>query len=280
MKPVTDALAADLANTARLIRLDVLDMIYTAGSGHLGGSLSSADILACLYFRQMRLKADDPCWPARDRFLLSKGHAAPALYAALARRGFMPLDELSTLRCLGSRLAGHPDCRKTPGVEIGAGPLGHGVSIGAGMALAARLDNLPYRTYVLLGDGELQAGIIWEGVMTAAKFGLDNLTVIVDANDVQLDGPVHSVMPVEPLIDKWQAFGWHVVEADGHDIRALLGAFDLTSRIKGRPSAIIARTTKGKGVSFMENRSGWHGLVPTAEEYALARRELEGQVDD
>jgi transketolase len=280
MKPITDSVVAELAEMARRIRLDVLEMVYRAQSGHLGGSLSCADILACLYFRHLQVDPVNPCWPERDRFLLSKGHAAPALYAALARREFFPPAELESLRCLNSRLQGHPDCKKTPGVDMGAGPLGHGVSVGVGMALAARLDHLTYRTCVLLGDGELQAGVIWEGVMAAAKFGLDNLVAIVDANDVQLDGPVHAVMPVEPLADKWRAFGWHVIETDGHNVRALLDALDLATRLRGRPTAIIARTTKGKGVSFMENRSAWHGRAPTAEEYHQARAELEGYLND
>lgn len=276
MRPIDDALVVELAGTATQIRLDVLDMVYRAQSGHLGGSFSAAEILACLYFRQMRLDPANPRWPARDRFLLSKGHAAPALYAVLARCGYMPIDELQTLRCLSSRLQGHPDCKKTPGVEMGAGPLGHGISVGVGMALAARLDGLDYRTYVLLGDGELQAGVIWEGIMAAAKFELGNLTAIVDSNDVQLDGTVHDIMPMEPLVDKWRAFGWYVIDSDGHNVRSLLEAMDLAARIQSRPTVIIARTTKGKGVSFMENKSIWHGRPPTEEEYRQARKELEG----
>jgi len=276
MQPVTDELVTSLANHARQIRLDVLDMIYRAQSGHLGGSLSAAEILACLYFHHMRIDPDDPCWLDRDRFLLSKGHAAPALYAALTRRGYMPVDELQSLRCLGTRLQGHPDCKKTPGVEMGAGPLGHGISVGAGMALAARMDGRNYRTYVLVGDGELQAGVIWEGVMAAAKFGLNNLVVIVDANDVQLDGAVHQIMPMEPLVDKWEAFGWYVIDADGHNVRAILDSLERANRIKGRPVVIVARTTKGRGVSFMENKSAWHGRPPTTEEYQLATQELGG----
>ena len=275
MRPIDDALVVELTDIAKGIRLDVLDMIYRAQSGHLGGSFSAAEILACLYFRQMRLDPANPCWPQRDRLLLSKGHAAPALYAALARRGYMPVEELQTLRCLNSRLQGHPDCKKTPGVEIGVGPLGHGVSVGVGMALAARLDGLDYRTYVLLGDGELQAGVIWEGIMAAAKFELGNLTAIVDSNDVQLDGAVHDVMPMEPLVDKWRAFGWYVIDVDGHNVRSLLDAMDLAARIHSRPTAIVARTTKGKGVSFMENKSVWHGRPPTDKEYEQARKELE-----
>jgi len=266
---------AELSSIARQIRLDVLDMIYHAGSGHLGGSLSCADILATLYFRQMRLAPAEACWPERDRFLLSKGHAAPALYSVLSLKGYIPRDELLSLRTLNSRLQGHPDCKKCPGVDIGAGPLGHGVSVGVGMALAGRLDRQDYRVYVLLGDGELQAGVIWEGAMAAAKYGLDKLIAIVDNDNVQLDGFVNDIMPIEPLADKWRAFGWDVLETDGHDVQALSRAFDAATELHGRPICIIAHTIKGKGVSFMENKSAWHGRVPTPDEYAQARRELE-----
>lgn len=274
MAPITEALVLEISDVARQIRLDVLDMVYHAQSGHPGGSLSAAEILACLYFHHMRLNPADPCWPNRDRFLLSKGHAAPALYSVLSQRGYIPREELASLRQLGSRLQGHPDCTKTPGVEIVAGPLGHGVSVGVGMALAARLDGLDYRTYVLLGDGELQAGVIWEGIMAAAKFGLDNLTAIVDSNGVQLDGVVHEIMPVEPLVEKWKSFGWYVIDTDGHDVRCLLQALTVATRIKGRPTAIIARTIKGKGVSFMEGLAAWHGKAPSEKQYRQAREEL------
>jgi len=216
------------------------------------------------------------CWPGRDRFLLSKGHAAPALYSVLSLKGYMPRDELLSLRQVNSRLQGHPDCKKCPGVDIGAGPLGHGVSVGVGMALAGRLDQLDFRVYTLLGDGELQAGVIWEGAMAAAKFGLDHLIAIVDRDRVQLDGFVADIMPIEPLADKWRSFGWHVLEANGHDVGDLITAFEAAAQVRGRPVCIIARTVKGKGVSFMENKSAWHGRVPTKEEYAQARKELEG----
>jgi transketolase len=267
---------AELAGMARQIRLDVLDMVYRAGSGHLGGSLSCAEILATLYFRQMRLGEPAACWPGRDRFLLSKGHAAPALYSALSLKGFIPREELLSLRQLSTRLQGHPDCKKCPGVDIGAGPLGHGVSVGVGMALAGRLDRQDYRVYVLLGDGELQAGVIWEGAMEAAKFGLDHLIAIVDNDEVQLDGFVRDIMPIEPLADKWRSFGWRVLECDGHDVAALSATFDRAAQPAGQPVCVIAHTRKGKGVSFMENKAAWHGKVPTAAEYAQARRELEG----
>jgi transketolase len=272
---------AEIAAVARQIRLDVLDMIYRAGSGHLGGSLSCAEILATLYFGHMRLGSQpgapaDACSPDRDRFLLSKGHAAPALYSVLSLKGYIPREELASLRQLNSRLQGHPDCKKCPGVDIGAGPLGHGVSVGVGMALAGRLDGRDYRVYVLLGDGELQAGVIWEGAMAAAKFGLDHLIAIVDNDEVQLDGFVRDIMPIEPLRDKWAAFGWNVIECDGHSVPDLLVALGAATAGRGQPTVIIAHTVKGKGVSFMEHKSVWHGRVPTPAEYEQARAELEG----
>jgi len=275
MTTIPDKKIAEISSIARQIRLDVLDMVYRRQSGNLGGSFSAAEILASLYFHQLRLGPENACSSDRDRLLLSKGHAAPALYSVLTLRGLMPREYLGTFRGFGSLLQGHPDCRKTPGVEIGAGPLGHGVAIGAGMALAARLDGLDYRTYVLLGDGELQAGIIWEGVMEAAKWHLDNLTAIVDDNGVQLDGPVAEIMPLEPLDAKWRAFGWHVIEADGHDVRSLLDALDAATRVDGKPTVVIAHTVKGKGVSFMEGKSAWHGRAPNKEQYEQAKKELE-----
>ena len=252
-------------------------MIHRAGSGHPGGSLSAAEIIAALYFHQLRLDPAHPDWPERDRFFLSKGHAAPLLYAALAHRGFFPREELATLRRIGSRLQGHPDRLKTPGVEMTAGVLGHGLSIGVGLALAARLNHAPYRTYVLLGDGEIQAGVIWEGAMAAAKYGLDHLTAILDYNGVQLDGPVHEIMPLEPAMDKWRAFNWHVIEIDGHNMGQVLDALGEATHIHARPTIIVAHTVKGKGVSFMENQSKWHGRAPSDEELRIALAELEGR---
>lgn len=263
-----------LQKQATAIRRAVLNMVYGAGSGHLGGSLSAADIVAVLYFHQLRIDPSRPQWPGRDRFILSKGHAAPALYAALAMRGFFPESELGTLRQLDSRLQGHPDRNKTPGVEMTAGALGHGVSIGVGLALAAALNGEDYRSYVVLGDGELQAGVVWEGAMTAAKYHLEKLTVILDLNGVQLDGMVADIMPLEPVADKWRAFGWHVLEIDGHNMRQILEALDLAPKIHGKPTIIIARTVKGKGVSFMEHKSAWHGRAPTKEQYEQAVAEL------
>jgi transketolase len=272
----SEELVAELSSVAMDLRRAVVEMVHRAGSGHPGGSLSPAEIVAALYFHQLRIDPDRPEWPSRDRFILSKGHAAPLLYAALARRGFFSVEELATLRQLGSRLQGHPDRLKTPGVEMTAGFLGHGISIGVGLALAAQLNGMDYRTYVLVGDGETQAGVIWEGAMEAAKYRLSNLTVILDYNDVQLDGPVHEIMPIAPVVDKWRAFNWAVIEINGHNVRQVLEALDAAKDIHHRPTIIVAHTTKGKGVSFMENRSAWHGRAPTDEEYAQALAELGG----
>jgi transketolase len=267
----------DLEEQARNLRIDSLDLIYRRQAGHPGGSLSPAEIMAALYFCRMRLDPSKPEWPERDRFILSKGHASAILYAALARRGFCPLDDLQGWGELECHLQGHPDCMKTPGVEMTSGVLGHGIAIGAGLALAGRMKGLGYRVYVLLGDGECQAGIVWEGAMMAAKYRLNKLTAIVDYNDVQLDGPVHEIMPLEPFADKWRAFNWAVIEIDGHNVRQILEAFDLAEKTHDRPTVILARTIKGKGVSFMENDARWHGLAPNEEQYALAVAELRGE---
>jgi len=267
-------LIKELEEKAQQLRMDALKMIHRRGQGHPGGSLSAAEIISALFFHQLRIDPHHPDWPERDRFILSKGHAAPLLYATLAHRGFFPREELATLRQIDSRLQGHPDRLRTPGVEMTAGALGHGLPIGVGLALAARLDGASYRTYVLLGDGEIQAGVIWEGAMAAAKYRLDQLTAILDYNDVQLDGPVHEIMPLEPVVDKWQAFHWHVMEVDGHNMRQILDALDEVQNIHGGPTIIVAHTTKGKGVSFMENRSAWHGRAPSDEELRIALAEL------
>jgi transketolase len=277
----SEQLVREMSRKAQQFRLQVLDMVFGVQSGHLGGSFSAAEIMTCLYFHHLRLDPARPDWPERDRFLLSKGHAAPMLYTILAARGFFPWEELKTFRQLDSRLAGHPERCRTPGIDMSAGPLGHGVSVGTGLALAARLSNQPWRTYVLVGDGEMQAGILWEGAMAASKYRLDNLTVIVDANDVQLDGRVHDIMPLEPVLDKWRAFGWHVLEVDGHNVRHILDALDMARDVRGRPTAIVAHTIKGKGVSFMENQSTWHGKAPNREQYEQAQAELrEGLSND
>ncbi len=272
-----ESLIVELEEQARELRLGSLDIIYRRQAGHPGGSLSIAEIMAALFFYKMRLDPRRPDWPERDRFILSKGHASAILYAVLARRGFFPVEDLKQWGALNCHLQGHPDRLKTPGVDMTSGILGHGVAIGAGLALAARLNNLNYRVYVLLGDGECQAGVVWEGAMAAAKYRLANLTAIVDYNDVQLDGPVHEIMPLEPLIEKWRDFNWTVSEINGHAIPQILEALDTVSEIHNRPTVIVAHTTKGKGVSFMENKSQWHGIPPDDAQYAQAVAELRGE---
>jgi transketolase len=250
-------------------------MLYRAGSGHLGGSLSATDILVALFFGEMRSKADNPCWIDRDRFILSKGHGAPAYYAILARLGYFPREELFTLRQFGSILQGHPDSGCTPGVEIPTGSLGQGLSIANGLALAARLNSHGSRVYVLMGDGEVQEGQIWEAAMTAAHYELDNLVGILDRNRLQIDGHTAEVMSIEPIADKWRAFGWQTLEVDGHDIGQLQEAFRVCKETKGRPSMIIAHTVKGKGVSIFEGQKKYHGTTPNPEEYQQALQELQ-----
>ncbi|WP_177223288.1 transketolase [Neomoorella thermoacetica] len=260
--------------TARRIRRDIVRMVGAAGSGHPGGSMSAVEIMTALYFKVMRLDPERPDWPERDRFVLSKGHAAPVLYAALAERGFFAVDKLDTLRRLGSPLQGHPDRKSLPGVEVSTGSLGHGLAVANGMALAGRLDGRDYRVYVLLGDGELEEGMVWEGAMAAAHYHLDNLTAIVDHNHLQIDGRVEEVMSPEPVADKFRAFGWEVMTIDGHDFGQILDALERAREVKGKPTVIIAETIKGKGVSFMENQAGWHGKAPKPEEVEKALAEL------
>lgn len=265
---------AELKKRANLIRRHIITMTCAAGSGHPGGSLSGADIVTALYFSEMNLDPSRPDWPDRDRFILSKGHAAPLLYSALAERGFFPVEELMTLRKLGSRLQGHPDMRKLPGVEISTGSLGQGLSAANGMAIAAKLDKKDYRVYALLGDGEIQEGQIWEAAMAAAHYKLDNVAAFLDHNGFQIDGPVDEIMSPEPVADKWRAFGWHVIDIDGHDCKQILGALAEAKTVKGKPTMIIAKTVKGKGVSFMENQVGWHGVAPKPDEMEKALAEL------
>lgn len=264
-----------LRDKANAIRRHVITMLGEAGSGHPGGSLSCADIMAALYFREMNVKPEDPHWPDRDRFVMSKGHAAPALYATLALKGFFPEEELKTLRKLGSRLQGHPDMKVTPGVDASTGSLGQGLSIANGMAIAGKLDCKSYRVYVVLGDGEVEEGQIWEAAMTAHHRKLDNLVAFLDYNRLQIDGDVKDVKSLGDLPAKWRAFGWHVIEIDGHDMQAILRALDEARATKGRPTIIIAHTIKGKGVSFMENQAGWHGTAPNKDQVAQALGELE-----
>lgn len=260
---------------ARDIRKHVVRMVGAASSGHPGGSLSAADIVTVLYFNEMNIRPDDPKWPDRDRFVLSKGHAAPVLYAALAEAGYFPAGELVTLRRIDSRLQGHPSIRSTPGVEMSTGSLGQGLSAACGMAIAAKLDGAAWRVYALLGDGELEEGQIWEAVMTAAHRRLDNLTAFVDANGLQIDGPVADIKSMERIGDRFAAFGWHVVEIDGHDIPAIMAALAEARNTQGRPTVVVARTVKGKGVSFMENQLGWHGTAPKPDQVRAALAELD-----
>lgn len=266
---------AEIAEIARQIRIEILKMTAAAGSGHPGGSLSAAEILACLYFEIMGLDPANPAWPDRDRFVLSKGHAAPVLYAALALRGYFPREWLATLRQLGSPLQGHPHMRSTPGVEVSTGSLGQGLSMACGLALAAKLDKARWRTYCLLGDGESQEGQVWEAAAAAAHFGLDNLTALLDYNGLQIDGSCADVMGIEPVQERWSAFGWQVCEVDGHSVSELLTALRAASLVRGRPALIVCRTIKGKGVSFMEDQAGWHGKAPSAAELARALVELD-----
>lgn len=263
-----------LEEKARVIRSHIIAMLGEAGSGHPGGSLSAADIMAVLYFDHMNFDAARPGWEHRDRFILSKGHAAPVLYATLAEAGFFPVEELGDLRKLGHMLQGHPDSKRTPGVEISSGSLGQGLAIGNGIALGAKLDGADYRVYVLMGDGEMQEGMVWEAAMASAHYSLDNLVGIIDHNGLQIDGPTREVMSPEPLNDKWRAFGWHVIEVDGHDFNSISEGLEEAQKVKGKPSLIIAETIKGKGVSFMENNADWHGQAPNEEQTLQALKEL------
>jgi len=265
---------AELANIAKRMRREAIQMITDAKSGHPGGSLSAADIIVTLFFDVMRHDPSDPKWPDRDRFILSKGHCCPILYAVMAECGYCPKDQLNTLRKLGSIYQGHPDVRFLPALEASTGSLGEGLSLGIGMALAAHMDGRPYRTYVVLGDGESQEGQIWEAAMFAGFNKLDNIVAIVDYNQIQLDGFLRDIMDLEPLADKWRSFGWHVVEIYGHDIAALQNAFGEAASVRDKPTCVLAHTVKGKGVSFMEGNPKFHGMAPTREECAKALQEL------
>lgn len=267
-----------LQKIAQTVRQDIIRQVWCAGSGHPGGSLSAADILTALYFSEMNADPGDPGKKDRDRFVLSKGHAAPALYACLAERGYFDPAELTSLRKLGSRLQGHPSKKLLPGVEMSTGSLGQGISVAVGMALAGKADDSSGRVYSLLGDGELQEGLVWEAAMAAGHYKLDNLCAIVDHNGLQIDGKNEDVMNVMPIAEKFAVFGWNVLEIDGHDFDQILDAFDMARKCKGMPTAIVAETVKGKGVSFMEGQAGWHGKAPNEEQAKQAMNELGGEL--
>lgn len=264
----------ELKKIANNIRIDIIEQIHTAKSGHPGGALSCVDILTVLYFNQMNINPEQPKAKERDRFVLSKGHASAALYSTLANRGYFEKEELKTFRNINSNLQGHPDMNKVKGVDMTSGSLGQGLSVANGMAIASKLDKAGIRVYCLVGDGEIEEGQIWEAAMTASKYKLDNLCVIVDNNNLQIDGTIEEVMPSYPIDKKFESFGFNVIKTDGHDIEMLIDSFNKAKQVKGRPTVIIAKTIKGKGVSFMENQVGWHGKAPNDEEYNKAIEEL------
>ncbi len=271
---MNEARIKELKNIANKIRIGIIDATHAAKSGHPGGSLSIADILTYLYFEKMNIDPENPRMEGRDRFVLSKGHTAPGLYSALANRGFFPVDDLLTLRKIDSYLQGHPDMNKIPGIDMSAGSLGLGISTACGMALAGKIDNKDYRVYTIIGDGESEEGQVWEAAMFASHYRLDNLCVILDLNGLQIDGPITEVMNPTPHDKKFEAFGFHVITIDGHDFNEIEAAFAEAESVKGQPTAIIAKTVKGKGVSFMENSVSWHGAAPNDEQHAAAIAEL------
>ncbi|NLI31017.1 MAG: transketolase [Nitrospiraceae bacterium] len=265
---------AQLKEQARRLRVKIVKMLAESGSGHTGGSLSAADMVTALYFYKMRHRADDPKWPERDRFILSKGHAAPVLYAALALAGYIDRSLLGNLRKIGCPLQGHPSSKQLEGVEVSTGSLGQGLSIANGIALGLRLDRTPARVYCLMGDGETQEGQIWEAAMSAGHYRLDNLCALVDLNSLQIDGRCEDVMRIDPVAAKWQAFGWHTIEIDGHDMQEIVAALDAAEAYQGKPTVILARTIKGKGVSIFEDKVEFHGVTPNKDELAIALQEL------
>lgn len=268
----------ELKCTARNIRKGILEGVYSASSGHPGGSLSITDVLTYLYFVEMKVDAKNPKWEDRDRFVLSKGHTAPALYATLAEKGFIPKEDLKTLRQADSYLQGHPDMKHTPGVDMTTGSLGLGISAACGMAVAGKLNNKSYRVYAALGDGEIEEGQVWEAAMFARHYNLDNLTAFVDFNGLQIDGKIVDVVDPTPIDKKFEAFGWNVITIDGHDFNQIEAAVNAAKACKGKPTAIICNTVKGKGVSFMENQVGWHGSAPNKEQYEQAIAELDAAI--
>ena len=265
----------ELKSISKLIRKDIVSMLTESASGHPGGSLSAADIVTTLFFKEMNIDPNNPKNPNRDRFVLSKGHAAPVLYSALARRGYFPVEELSTLRKFKSRLQGHPSIQYLPGIDMSTGSLGQGVSAAVGMALAGKIDENDYRVYTLLGDGELEEGQVWEASMCAAHYKLNNLTAFIDFNGLQIDGDITKVMNPCPIDKKFEAFGWNVLVIDGHNYEEIIDAIEKAKECKDKPTAVVCNTVKGKGVSFMENQVGWHGKAPNDEEYKIAMEELE-----
>ncbi len=265
----------ELQKIAKQIRRDIIEQVYVAKSGHPGGSLSCVEILTVLYFNQMNIHEKEPEDLARDRFVLSKGHCAPALYACLAERGFLPKEELKTFRQIHSALQGHPDKNKVAGIDMSTGSLGQGLSVANGMALSSKLNHDGYRVYCLLGDGEIEEGQVWEAAMTASKYHLDNLCAILDYNDLQIDGTIEEVKGLDNIEGKFKSFGFHTIVVDGHNIEQLINAFETAKITKGKPTILIAKTRKGKGISFMENQVEWHGKAPNEEEYEQAKKELE-----
>lgn len=270
----------ELSIIANRVRKNALTAVYSAKSGHPGGSLSVADLLTLLYFEVMRIDPKNPKDPERDRFVLSKGHTAPALYGTLAERGYFPVEDVKTFRHIGSYLQGHPDMKHVPGVDMSTGSLGQGVSAAGGMALAAKLDHKDYRVYAVLGDGELEEGQVWEQAMFAAHYKLDNLTIFIDFNGLQIDGDIREVMNPTPIDKKFEAFGWHVIWADAHDFESLLAAVHEAKNTKGQPTAVVMRSVKGKNVSFMENNAAWHGAAPNQEQYEQAIGELDAKIKE
>lgn len=266
-------------NIANNLRVSIINMLYKAQSGHPGGSLSACEIATALYFKEMKVDPENPNWDERDRFVLSKGHGAPVLYAVLAERGFFPKEELNSLRKIDSMLQGHPDMKDTPGVDMTTGSLGQGISAASGMALAGKIDKKDYRVYALVGDGEVQEGIVWEMAMFAAHHKLDNLIVFLDHNGLQIDGKNKDIMNIEPIDEKFKAFGWNVISINGHNFEEIFNAIDEAKNTEDKPTMIVAKTIKGKGVSFMEDQVGWHGKAPNEEEKEKALKELGGGLD-
>lgn len=280
MSSMNEKRARELAVTAAKIRLGALEAVHTAASGHIGGSMSITDVLTVLYFEKMRIDPKNPQDPDRDRFVLSKGHCTPALYPTLALRGYFPTEDLKLFRSIEGHMSGHAEMHHVKGVDMSTGSLGQGLSVAVGMALAGKIDQKGYRVYAAMGDGEIEEGQIWEAGMAAAKYKLDNLCGIIDVNGLQIDGATADVMPSEPLDKKWEAFGWNVIKVDGHDIQAISDALDAAEKCAGKPTMILAKTVKGKGVSYMENNAGWHGKAPNDEQYEIGRAELQAALKE